>query len=486
MRAYLSVFLLALLVSSALATRLAALGGRLRLVDRETGVVRSGGLSIVAAAAVAVAVLGLFFDPTRSLLATAPPELGAALAGGAAILALGIVDDRWGLTASPKLLVEVTVAVALWLGGSRIGRLWLPFGIAELHPVMSLLLTVGWVVFLTNAFNLLDGIDGAAAGAALFALLALFVASVTLGSPLIALLAAALAGATLGFLPFNFPPARVYLGDAGSLVLGYALAVFAVEGATKGPTIVAIAIPLVAFGLPVMDTTVAVVRRLARGAPLFQGDRGHLHHRLLDLGISRTQATVILYAVSAAFALGSMLLLNANVRGLAVILTMVGLAFWAAIRYLRLHEFHELGRLAARGVRQRRAISFNVALRQAAESLGRCDSWDAIMAALARLFTASEFDGVRLTARSVSGSRAHQDFRLENGAFVPGGVPIHADEWGLHVPFPIGSDGGVRGELAVFRRFGRKPLLTDVNLLVEVLRPALAQAAGRIAPPPLG
>ncbi len=484
MRSYLSVFLLALLLGFGLAPLAARLGLRLGAVDRTKGrdIPRAGGLAIVVASALALLGLGLFWAPVHGLLRLSGQRLLPVYLGALVILALGVVDDVRRLKALPKLLVEIAVAVGLYAAGVRAATVWLPFGIVELGSVLGLGFTVLWIVGIANAFNLLDGIDGAAAGAAVFALLAMFVASVTLQQPLVALLAVALAGGTLGFLPYNFPPARLYLGDTGSLFLGFMLATLALEGATKGPAIVAIAIPLVAFGLPVMDTTIAVIRRAVRGAPLFTGDREHLHHRLLDIGFSNAQAAAILYVVSAAFALASMLFLNPNLRGMAVVLTMIGAVVWLAVRHLRLHEFFELGRLARRGVVQTKAIGFNVQVRRAADTLEGCASWDEIVSVLGGLFGESEFDGVRLILVPAGPAQRRREYRFQGGNLVERAEPIQADEWGVHLPFDIGTRGA-HGELAVFRRYGRRPLLTDVNLIVDVLRPALASAAGRVAPP---
>jgi hypothetical protein len=193
---------------------------------------------------------------------------------------------------------------------------------------------------------------------------------------------------------------------------------------------------------------------------------------------------VVLYAVSAAFALASMLFLNPNVRGMAVGLTIVGAAVWLAVRYLRLHELNELARIARRGLSQTRAISFNVDVRKAAVDLRACETWAALVARLVRLFAESEFDGVRLRLRSVAGEIV-REYTLEGGEAIEGRREVQKDEWGLHVPFQVGAAGALLGELAVFRRYGRSPLLTDVNLLVEVLRPALNETAGRITPPNL-
>ncbi len=485
MRSYLSAFVLSLLLALILVPAVGKLALRVGAVDRtqEPPVPRAGGLGIVAASALALLLLALAFAPARALLAYSRIELQAVYAGAAVILALGVVDDVWRLKATPKFLVEIAVAVALYFAGVRAATVWLPFGIVELGRAAGLAFTVLWIVGITNAFNLLDGIDGAAAGTAVFALLAVFVTSVALGNPLVALLTVALAGATLGFLRYNFAPARLYLGDAGSLVLGFLLATLSIRGATKGPTLVAIAIPIVAFGLPVMDTTIAVVRRAARGAPLFTGDREHLHHRLLALGLTPRQAAGLLYAVSAAFALASMLFLNPNVRGLAVVLTMVGILVWLSVRHLRLFEFNELSRIAHRGLLSTKQIAFNVEVRKAAQALERATAWEDIVDALAKLFTESEFDAVRLALYEKGPGSKRREFLLEHGAVIEQAVPVKADEWGVHLPFQLGPDGGVYGELAVFRRYGRAQLLTDVNLLVDVLRPGLAEAATRVAPP---
>lgn len=486
MRSYLLVFAVALLWAALLTPAAMRVGRWMGALDRTKGtaVPRSGGLAIVAAVVVGLALVAVFFAPARGLLRLSFARLGAVYVGAVVILALGVLDDVIGLKATPKFAVQILVAAGLYVVGVRAETVWLPFGIYEMGYGLGLAFTVVWIVGITNAFNLLDGIDGAAAGAAVFALLAIFVTSATLGQPMVALLTVALAGATLGFLPFNFAPARIYLGDSGSYFLGFLLATLAIEGATKGPAVVAIAIPVVAFGLPVMDTVFAVVRRAARGAPLFKGDREHLHHRLMDLGLSTRQAVVVLYAVSAAFALASMLLLNPNVRGMAVGLSIVGAAVWLAVRYLHLHEFNELARLARRGLSQTRAISFNVEVRKAAVELRACETWAVFVALLVRLFAESEFDGVRLRLRSVAGVIV-REYTLEGGEAIEGIRAVQKDEWGLHVPFQVGAAGALVGELAVFRRYGRSALLTDVNLLVEVLRPALNDAAGRLTPPSL-
>ncbi|HXY69986.1 MAG TPA: MraY family glycosyltransferase [Gemmatimonadales bacterium] len=486
MRSYLFTFALAAVIGVLLTPLAGALGRRLGALDRtvDPPVPRFGGLAIGTSAALALGLLALVFDPVRALLGYSRLELAAVYVGGAVIFALGVVDDLHALKATPKLLAEVAVAAGLYAAGVRASTVWLPLGIVDLGHVAGFLFTVVWIVGITNAFNLLDGIDGAAAGAAIFALLAVFFASVQLGNPLVALLTVALAGATLGFLRWNFAPARIFLGDSGSLFLGFVLATLALRGATKGATIVAIAIPVVAFALPVTDTLISMLRRGLRGAPLMTGDREHFHHRLLAMGLTVRQAVALLYVVSGAFALASMLFLNPNLRSLAVFLTMLAVLVWFAERHLKVFELTELARIARRGFVQTRAISFNVDVRKAAHQLDGAGTWDAVVATLARLFDRSEFDAVRLVLHDGGPGAPRREFLLEGGTIHEQAVAPQPDEWGVHLPFHLGAAGTVRGELAVFRRYGRRALLTDVNLLVEVLRPALAAAAGRVTPPP--
>jgi UDP-GlcNAc:undecaprenyl-phosphate GlcNAc-1-phosphate transferase len=486
MRSYLFTFVLAAVMGVALTPLAGRIGRRLGAMDRtvDPPVPRFGGLAIVAATVLALALLSLVWLPVRALLGYSRIELEAVYAGAAIIFLLGVFDDLHALKAAPKLIVEVAVAAGLYIvAGVHAATVWLPFGILHLGYVPGLLFTIVWIVGITNAFNLMDGIDGAAAGAAIFALLAVFFASVSLGNPLVALLTVALAGSALGFLRYNFAPARIFLGDSGSLFLGFVLATLALRGATKGPTIVAIAIPMVAFALPVMDTLLSVVRRAARGAPVMTGDREHLHHRLLAMGLTTRQAVAALYVVSAAFALASMLFLNPNLRGLAVFLAMLGLLVWFAERHLKVFELTELARIARRGFVQTRAISFNVDVRKAANELDRTGTWDEIVTTLARLFDRSEFDAVRLVIYDRGPGHTRREFLLEGGHVHEQAVAPKPDEWGVHLPFQLGRDGAVHGELAVFRRYGRRALVTDVNLLVEVLRPALSAAAGRVAAP---
>ncbi len=268
----------------------------------ERRIPRIGGVAIVIA--FYLPLVGLFLvDSQTGALFTGKPVLALGLLlGGLPIVALGLYDDLAGAGAVEKFAVQTAVALGLYGLGFRIDLVSLPFG-AELSLGMwSLPLTVTWIVGLINALNLIDGLDGLAAGVATFASIAVFVVAMAHGNVLMMLFMATLVGSLIGFLVFNFNPARIFMGDTGSLFLGYIVAVTALQTSTKGAATVALLTPLLALGLPILDTTTAFCRRILRGQHPFKGDREHVHHRLLDMGFSHRDAVLVLYLVSAAFA----------------------------------------------------------------------------------------------------------------------------------------------------------------------------------------
>ncbi|HEY2824923.1 MAG TPA: MraY family glycosyltransferase, partial [Gemmatimonadales bacterium] len=364
MRSYLVVFLVAAAAAAFVMPLMVRLAQRVGALDdtRDPAVPRVGGWAIAFGAAVALLAVGVVFAPVGATLLGTGESVGAVAIGAAAILLLGTVDDIVPLRASLKLAIQIGIALGVYGLGVRVGRVSAPGGSLILGPVTAPLLTVFWLVGVSNAFNLLDGADGVATGSAFFSAAAVFLISVALGHPAGGLVAVALAGALLGFLPFNFPPARAFLGDAGSLFIGFVLAGLAVEASTKGPTLVAIAVPLFAFAVPVLDTTITLVRRVVRGRSPFERDQEHVHHRLQRAGLSPRQVVSVLYVASAVFAFTSMLFINPEARSFAVALLVLGTGGWLVARYLRLHEFNELARIARRGLLQPKAIVMNVEL----------------------------------------------------------------------------------------------------------------------------
>lgn len=480
MGSYLLVFVVAAAVAALWVPGLMIIGRRAGAVDttRDPAVPRIGGWAIMLGAAISLVLIGIIFQPSGRTLLGTPELIGPVVLGAVAMLVLGTVDDVRPLRARTKFVIEALVAFGVYLLGVRVEHVSGPFGALALGPVIGAIATVIWLVGIANAFNLLDGADGVAAGSAFFAATAVFMMSVALGHPAIGLVASALAGALLGFLPFNFPPARAFLGDSGSLVAGFLLAGLAVEGSTKTPTLVAIAVPLVAFAVPVFDTTITLVRRAVRGRPLFERDEGHVHHRLARAGFSPRQVAVLVYAASAAVALLAMLFVNPSARSTAVVLIILGAGFFLIARFLKLHELNELGRLARRGALQARAVAVNVSLRHAAERLEAAHTLADIRDALGVLFERSEFDDVVVVAGESHDRRGtSRAWRLVDGTFVEAWPERRTDEWEVVCPF---QGNGWSGELRLRRRLGRRSLLLDLNLLLELVQPALNAAASRV------
>jgi UDP-GlcNAc:undecaprenyl-phosphate GlcNAc-1-phosphate transferase len=254
---------------------------------------RIGGVAIVLAVALAmIATVALFGSHVFAINARG---LATVIGGAIAMHLVGLIDDIRPMRARWKFLAQIIIACGVFIAGLRVTTLSLPFvGTLELGGIVGMLFTVVWLVGITNAFNLIDGLDGLAAGAALFALTTMFVVASLNGLIGAATVTIILAGATVGFLCFNFHPASIFLGDSGSLFLGFMLAGIGLLGSQKSPTVIAVAIPIVSLGLPVLDTTLAVARRFLRGQPIFTADRAHIHHRLLSLGHSPRRVALLL------------------------------------------------------------------------------------------------------------------------------------------------------------------------------------------------
>jgi UDP-GlcNAc:undecaprenyl-phosphate GlcNAc-1-phosphate transferase len=234
------------------------------------------------------------------------PVIGVLL-GATIITILGIIDDVRGISPLVKLGGQLVAAVALLPFGVGMDVLTNPLGGMVYLGPFGMALTVLWLVALCNVMNLIDGIDGLAAGIATIAGATVFVASYQRGDLGTAMLAAALIGGTLGFLPYNFSPARIFLGDTGSMLLGYLLGSISVLGTYKSYTALSLLVPLVALGIPVLDTALAVVRRWRTRRPIFQADMEHLHHRLLQRGLTQRQTAVVLYLVTGILGVGALL-----------------------------------------------------------------------------------------------------------------------------------------------------------------------------------
>ena len=283
-------------VARVLAIRVGALDHPgLRRVHHEP-VPKLGGL------AMAIAVLGVawaaYLLPGPVRVIDPRPLIGFTL-GSLLILGLGIVDDLRGVPAGVKLIFQSAAAVTLTFFGLGIPLVSLPFGGQISSGELNVPLTIGWVLVVTNAINLIDGLDGLAAGAVAIASMSLWWVGHANSDIYVIFLTAVLAGSTVGFLRYNFPPARIFMGDTGSQFLGFTLATVSLIDNRKGTATITLLFPLVVMGVPILDGALAFVRRLLSRRSVFVADSGHIHHRLLRIGLSQRSAVLVLWYVCA-------------------------------------------------------------------------------------------------------------------------------------------------------------------------------------------
>jgi UDP-GlcNAc:undecaprenyl-phosphate GlcNAc-1-phosphate transferase len=300
------------------------------------------------------------------------------MAAGWLLFAAGLLDDLYNLRPAAKLLAQCAAGIVAYGFGFRVEELSFLGPTLDLG-VLSLPVTLLWIVGITNAFNLIDGLDGLATGIGLVALASTFAVAWMLGNPEVALVCAALGGALLGFLRYNFRPARIFLGDSGSLFVGFMVAVLSVHGSTKSATAVMTAAPLLLLALPILDTVLSVIRRWLRGKPIFGADEHHLHHRMLAIGLTHVRAVVALYVMAAGLAVIGVLLASGPQKTVAVTAlagagASVALLLFA-IKRLGYHEFVEAGAVVRSGMlRVRQSIRDQIHARDVAQVLARAET----------------------------------------------------------------------------------------------------------------
>lgn len=452
---------------------------------------RLGGIAIFLAFIVSfgVALLVLRWHPSLGV-ALGFRTLATILLPAFLVFLLGVYDDLRGVGPYFKFTVQAIAGGLLFAGGLRILDLPVLFGNHHFPWFVGLPLTILWVLAITNAFNLIDGLDGLAAGSALFSTLVVFVVALLSGSSVVSLMTLALAGSILGFLRFNFNPATIFLGDCGSLFIGFMLSALALLGAQKAPTIIAVAIPVVSFGLPILETTLSVIRRFISGRPVFTADREHIHHKLLQMGMSHRQVVIVLYAVSALFALLSLFLLWPTGSTLGLVLAVLGTGIWVGVQHLGYLEFGELRRVALRTIEQRQIFINNLSIRRATEELKVSSDSEQICRILLAAFGSNDFDAFDLNL-NVFPKETPEIEGLQVIVDRPGGL-YHlcwrkpgtqfarekTTAWSLNLDL-ITANHRRRGSMTLYRNYSARDLQLDVNLLTSLFPGALADALDR-------
>src|ERR1700723_3724014 len=308
-----------------------------------TAVPRVGGIAIVLAYVLTFAIAFALPFSYTSVLRHALPHILRLVLAGSVVFATGVLDDRLCLSAWKKLAGIASAAVLAYAAGIRVD-------IHILHglpawPGLEFALTVIWLIGCTNAFNLIDGMDGLAAGVGLVATVTLSIAALTQGNFPLALATMPLAGCLLGFLRYNFNGASVFLGDSGSLLIGFMLGCYGALWSEKSVTLVALTVPLLAVSIPLIDVILSILRRFLRNRPIFQADRGHIHHRLLDLGLSPKKAVLTIYGICGVVAVLSLLASALHNQFSGLIVIVFGGAVWIGIRQLDYAEFASASRM---------------------------------------------------------------------------------------------------------------------------------------------
>lgn len=325
MSKYLLAFLLAAVVSCVMTPVAKRIACKLGAIDvpkderrvHKIPIPRMGGLAIY---------LGFVVSVLVSL--PVDKKILGMLIGATLIVLMGIIDDIRPLPAKVKLLGQIFCASILVYCGLRIDMVNIPFTGKAIYfnfAYLSVPVTIFWIVGITNTLNLIDGLDGLAAGVATIAAFSLSYVAYVNEQYGAALMTLAIAGSAVGFLPYNFNPAKIFMGDTGSLFLGYMLAAISIDGAVKGAAALAIVVPVLALGLPIFDTTFAIVRRAWNGKPIMEPDKGHLHHRLLSRGIGQKKTVLILYIISAALGVSAVLISEDKVLDSFLVLLLVSL-----------------------------------------------------------------------------------------------------------------------------------------------------------------
>jgi UDP-GlcNAc:undecaprenyl-phosphate GlcNAc-1-phosphate transferase len=345
------VSLLSALLLTPLVGRLAIRAGAVttpRARDiHDRAVPRLGGVAIAAAFFASLLALGVIDTSVAQLLWKQPSlSIGLAL-GGAALGALGLMDDTVGVRAHTKLGVQLVVACFAYWMGFRIEAVSIPFiGVWEMG-IFALPITALWIVGVVNAVNLIDGLDGLAAGVIFFAALTNFVIAVIGTQVFVAVVMAAIMGAMVGFLFYNFNPAHIFMGDSGSYFLGYLLATASLTGAMqKTSTAVSLLVPMVALGVPIFDTLFSMLRRTLERRSVFSPDRGHVHHRLIDMGITHRRAVILLYGVSILLMVSAIAIALGRSWESGAALLVASVVITALIRFVGYFEYVRLERRA--------------------------------------------------------------------------------------------------------------------------------------------
>ena len=421
---------------------------------------RLGGVPIASAVVISLAVFSLIPDAETQLFRSVLGQITPLLPAACLVFVLGLLDDLYDLRPWQKLSGQLAAATWIYVYGFRIESIaGVPFGDSYwiTYP-----LTVTWLLACTNAFNLIDGIDGLASGVGFFATATMMISALLHGNTELLILTVPLAAALLAFLRYNFNPASIFLGDSGSLLIGFLLGSYSIVWSYKSATILGMTAPILALSFPIAETVISVARRMLLGTPLFGADRGHIHHRLLERGLGPKQVAVLIYAIAGLSAGVALIMSTPEARDKGVILILFCIVSWIGFQHLGYTEFGSARKIILGGTVSK-LVAADVRLRtfsremDHAKSLDAC--WDLTVSALGDL----DFDQVSLELPAKDNDmplRWRQVLHAER-------VGLRPEEcWTLRIPLLAEDDGYVE----ISRHLDRGEGYLVVHPIVETVR----------------
>ena len=410
------------------------------------------------------------------------------LCGATIVFGTGLIDDLYGLKPSTKFISQIVAGIITWYGGVQITVLSISLSSGVDLGWLSLPITLFWIVLVTNAINLIDGLDGLAAGVVLFVSLTMLVLCILNQNYVIAIGFSALAGSTLGFLRYNFNPASIFMGDCGSYFLGYSIAALAIMGSVKGQTTFAMLIPFLALGIPIFDALLAPLRRFAHGKKLFKPDRGHLHHKILKSGEGHRGTVLTLYALTVILSATAFSLVYVKDERAALILlipTAVLFFLFRKIGYLNYLNIERIyGRLqditsSLRGNRDNRAFyDHQIAIHNAR-------TIDELWLAASHAFAFLELDQaiLVLSARLFSTQDHPETYRWNRE--LKGRVADAGQRFGIEYPLLVHGDQTVfLGRLSVYKYTTAIPISQFTTRRIEKLQRELTRKISELRSQP--
>ena len=423
---------------------------------------RLGGIAIVIAFFAPLVGLLVFESDVGALFLAEKKLVLGIFIGGVLIAGLGIYDDLRGTGAGKKFTVQFAVAGLMYGLGFRVTEIAHPFGESIHLGWVSLPFTLFWIVGIINAMNLVDGLDGLAGGVALVAVSTILVVSVHNVQPLMILFCAALAGSIVGFLFYNFNPASIFMGDTGSMFLGFVLATSSIQTGQKSSTAIAVFIPAIILAFPILDTLLAMGRRALHGRPMFHADKEHIHHRLLGLGFSHKQTVWVLYSICVFLGGVALAILYTQNQALTLAL-LAGLAAVVLYGLRRLGYLRFEARRYLSDVRRRNRI-LNASLNPVTERLRGASSEDEMWSALRELATIVQAVGVRMQLPAI---RQNTTFRvLFSDGFAEPSPPASSPE-PYCARFRLPNVTPEEGMIELAWRDGRASLDRDLEIAIE-------------------